>query len=167
MLSVLATVVPVWLVGLAHGGAGPTSSDVATAAARRHLRSPEARALAVLHRWDRRRALAWAAADPSALGRLYVPGSVTGARDVGDLRRWIRRGVRVVGLEQQVAAFRVTDRDRHRLVVTVTDRTVDGVAVRPRRRVAIPASGWTTHRIRMLRGHARWRVAEVRAQPAR
>jgi hypothetical protein len=53
------------------------------------------------------------------------------------------------------------------MVVVVTDRTVDAVAVGGRRRVGLPASRWATHRIVLARAGATWRVAEVRAQPAR
>jgi hypothetical protein len=165
LLSVVATVLPVWLVALAHD-AGP-SRAAGTSAPGRRVPTTQARALAVLHAWDRHRARAWATGDPAALSRLYAPGSATGARDVGDLRLWVRRGVRVLGLRQQVASFRVAARTRRRLVVAVTERTVDGVAVGHGRRFAIPVSGWTRHRIGMVRAGSRWRVAEVRPQPAR
>src|SRR5439155_1690453 len=98
---------------------------------------PAVRALAVLRRWDRRRAQAWAVGDADALARLYVRGSETGARDGRDLHRWVRRGLRVAELRQQVAAFRLADRRPGRMVLVVTDRTVDGVAVHRARRTPI------------------------------
>jgi|tagenome__1003787_1003787.scaffolds.fasta_scaffold20774464_2 hypothetical protein len=125
------------------------------------------RALAVLHAWDRRRSAAWASADPGALADLYTVRSRTGAQDVHDLRHWRSRGLRVVGLRQQVAALRVQAETKRGLVVTVTDRTVDGLAVGHHRRTALPRSNWMRHRIRLRREQGGWVVAEVVAQPAR
>lgn len=165
MLAIVATVAPVWLGGVARGG-DATQHAGATPAATVAV-SPDVGALALLHRWDLHRARAWAAAEPDALARLYVRGSSTGARDTRELRRWVRRGLRVVGLHQQVAAVRVSDRAPGRIVVVVTERTVDGIAVGARRRTAVPASPWATHRISFRASGHRWRVVEVRAQPAR
>jgi hypothetical protein len=124
-------------------------------------------ALAVLRRWDRRRAGAWAAGDPAALARLYVGGSHTGRHDVSDLARWQARGLRVVGLHQQVAALSLRRRTPGHLTVVVTDRTVDGVAVGGRHRLGVPRSAWAVHRVTLRRVAGRWRVVEARAQPAR
>ena len=169
LLAAVVTVVTVWLAGMAGSadGGGAARDDARSTSSAGAPASPGARALAILHRWDGRRSRAWAAGDPVALSRLYVPGSATGARDADDLRRWTRRGLRVAGLHQQVAAFRVTDHHRHRLVVVVTDRTVDGIAVGAGRRRAIPSSAWATHRISLRRTTSGWRVVEVRLQPAR
>ena len=123
-------------------------------------------AAAVLHAWDQQRAAAWADGDVGALAGLYTSGSRTGARDVADLRHWRRRGLRVVGLRQQVVALRLHVPAPRHLVLTVTDRTVDGVAVGSRR-TALPTSAWVSHRIRLRRVHGRWLVEEVSAQPAR
>jgi hypothetical protein len=125
------------------------------------------RVAAVLRVWDARRSDAWAHADPRRLARLYTAGSQTGARDLAELRRWRARGVRVVGLRQQVAAVRVLHESTRRLVLRVTDRTVDGVAVGHHRRTAIPRSAWATHRISLQRAKGCWLVEEVVAQPAR
>jgi hypothetical protein len=54
-----------------------------------------------------------------------------------------------------------------RITAIVVDRTVDGVAVGRERRLALPSSAWTTHRIRLARTSGGWRIGEVRAQPAR
>ena len=165
MLAIVASVAPVWLAGVAMGGGAardPGATPVATVPI-----SPDADALTVLRRWDVRRAAAWSAGDPAALARLFVHRSRTGAREVGELRRWVRRGLRVVGLHQQVTAARVTDHDPGRIVVVVTERTVDGVAVGARRRTAVPASAWATHRVSLRLSQDGWRVAEVRVQPAR
>jgi hypothetical protein len=163
-LAIVATVAPVWVAGVAMGGGAardPDATPVATVPV-----SPDGDALAVLRRWDRSRARAWAAGDPGALSRLYVRGSATGARDSRDLGEWVRRGLRVVGLHQQVMAVRVTDRDPGRFVMVVTERTVDGVAVGARRRTAVPASGWATHRVSLRLLHHRWRVADVTGRPS-
>jgi hypothetical protein len=121
----------------------------------------------VLRAWDHRRAAAWSRADAAALAHLYTAGSRTGARDVRNLRRWHSRDLRVTGLRQQVARLLVRVEAPRQLVLTVTDRTVDGVAVGHGRRTALPVSAWTEHRIRLRREHGEWLVQEVVAQPAR
>jgi hypothetical protein len=169
LLAVVATVGSIALAGVAgvagvgRGAAGDVG--VADTPSARPGHGPAA--LAVLHHWDRQRSSAWATGDPAALSRLYVRGSATGRRDVSDLRRWTRRGLRVTGLRQQVAALQVVRSGPRRLVVVATDRTVGGLAVGGDRRTALPVGGWATHRISLVRVSGRWRLAEVRAQPAR
>jgi hypothetical protein len=167
LLAVALTVLPVWVAGVTGTAVGGRAPGRVAPLTTDDPRSPGARALAVLRRWDERRALAWAAGDPPALARLYVPGSSTGARDVHDLRRWVGRGLRVIGLRQQVLSVELATRAPQRIVVVVTDRTVDGIAVGVRRRTAVPASAWATHRIVLRRVGRSWRVAEARSQPAR
>jgi hypothetical protein len=65
-----------------------------------------------------------------------------------------------------VAALRVRVQSAHRLVLSVTDRTVDGIAV-GHRRTALPVSAWAIHGIGLRLVHGRWLVDEVVAQPAR
>jgi len=165
LLAIVATVAPVWLGDVALGGGAaraPAATPVATVPV-----SSDLGGLAVLRRWDRLRARAWAVGDPDALARLYLHGSATGARDTRDLRRWVRRGLRVVGLRQQFAAARVTAHDPRRIVVVVTERAVDGIAVGAPRRIQVPAGAWATHRVSLRSTHGRWRVVEARTQPAR
>jgi len=163
LLATVLTLASVAAAGVAAGGAAAPRRTPARATA---PSSATLRATEVLRAWDQRRAAAWADGDLDDLARLYAPGSRTGARDVADLRRWRRRGLRVVGLRQQVAALRLRVPASHDLVLTVTDRTVDGIAV-GHRRTALPTSGWVTHRIRLRRVHGRWLVDEVVAQPAK
>lgn len=163
-LAITLTVVPVAAARVAAGG--PVSS-VPTAFDGSRPVTGETRALAVLRAWDRRRADAWSAGDADELARLYAAGSRTGRRDVNDLRRWRTRGLRVVGLRQQMSALGIRVETSRRLVLTVTDRTLAGLAVGHHRRTALPGSAWTTHRIRLVRRHREWLVAEVVAQPAR
>jgi hypothetical protein len=163
LLATVLTLAAVAAAGVAAGGAAaprrvPTRVDAPSSAA--------SRAAEVLRAWDRRRADAWATGDVAALARLYTPGSRTGARDVADLRRWHARGLRVIGLRQQVAALRVRVQMSRRLALTVTDRTVDGIAV-GHWRTALPVSAWAIHRIGLRLVHGRWLVDEVVAQPAR
>jgi hypothetical protein len=166
LLATSLTVVPITGAGVvgevAAGGAAPPETAVRRVAAPLSAARAASRVLRV---WDHRRANAWARAEPAALARLYTPPSGTGARDVAELRRWRSRGLRVVGLRQQVAELRVRDRTSRSLVLRVTDRTVGGIAVGRHRRTALPASVWTTHRIRLRRTHGRWRVVEVRDRP--
>lgn len=164
LLAVVATVLPVAGVAVTRdvsSGAGETF--VASAAEP----SVTGRALAALREWDSARAHAWAHSDPRALARLYTPTSRTGRHDVADLLRWAGRGLRVVGLHQQIGSVRLTRTSSRILVVVVTDRTVDGVAVGGGRRTAVPASAWATHRVVLERVGPRWCVREVWAQPAR
>jgi hypothetical protein len=163
----VSVVVTAAVVGVSVGVADPAEP-------RAHLARPlsaharaDRSALAVLHRWDRRRAWAWARGDAASLARLYVAGSVTGRHDVHDLIRWTARGLRVAGLHQQVAAFRVVHRRPGRLVVLVTDRTIDGIAVGGAWRTAVPTSAWAAQRVTLRRSGDAWRVVEARAQPAR
>jgi hypothetical protein len=176
LLAVVATAGSIWLgvagvavvAGVAGGvQGGRPAGDVGGTVSSSSAPGREPEALAVLHRWDRRRSSAWAAGDVGALTRLYVPGSATGRQDVARLRRWTRRGLHVTGLRQQVAAVRVVRSGGRRLVVVATDRTVGARAVGAGRRTALPLGGWATHRISLVRVSGRWRVVEVRAQPAR
>jgi hypothetical protein len=153
--------------GSAPGVTRPSSVTAGT--------SPGARrALAVLRGWDHRRAEAWRRGDPTALAALYTPGSRAGRRDVADLKRWRRRGLRVVGLRQQVLSLRLAHRDRasgrrHRqgIVVVVTDRAVDAVAVDAHRRMPMPQSAWATQRVSLRSTAGAWRVVEALTRPAR
>lgn len=165
LLATMATIVPIWLSGSLAGGRGPEAALAGPRA--RDDTSATARSLAVLSAWDRRRAAAWTVGDPDALARLYVPGSRTGTRDVDDLRRWVGRGLRVSGLRQQVASIRVVARTPARIVVVVTERTVDGIAEGRGRRTEVPASAWATHRVALRHSRGGWRVEEAMAQPAR
>jgi hypothetical protein len=171
--AIVVTVLPIWLAGLA-AGRGPSrprppavrvtsASGVAAASA-----AGASRALAVLRRWDHRRARAWRRGDATALARIYAAGSRTGRRDVADLRRWRRRGLRVAGLRQQVSRVRLADgrrTHRDRVALVVTDRTVGGVAVGVGRRTPVPQSAWATQRIALRRSGGTWRVVEARARP--
>lgn len=148
----------------ARGGSGSPAAVAAAAAAGA---SAEVRALAVLHRWDRARARAWARGDPAALARLYVPGSQAGWRDVAMLRTWSRRGLRVAGLRMQVLAAALVARDRGRLVLVVTDRLAGGAArAGPVRRV-LPRDRPSTRRLVFRRVAGRWLLSSVqpRASP--
>jgi hypothetical protein len=163
LLAGTFTVVTIAAAGVAAGGPSPPPPGARAARAA----TDESRASAVLRAWDHRRAQAWSRDDTAALAGLYASASPTGAQDVRDLRRWHDRGLRVVGLRQQVAVLRVRVETPRRLVVAVTDRTVDGIAVGHHRRTALPSSAWARHRVTLHRVHGRWVVAAVRAQPAR
>ncbi len=164
LLATSLTISTVGVAGVAVSGPSPAPSppEVVEPAADDTLR-----AAAILRAWDHHRAAAWSEGDVAALSGLYTRRSRSGAQDAADLRRWRQRGLRVVGLREQVAGLLVRVDTSHRLLVAVTDRTVDAVAVGRDRRTALPRSAWTTHRIRFLRVRGRWLVDEVVAQPAR
>lgn len=117
-------------------------------------------ALAVLEDWDRRRADAWADADPGALARLYVAGSSAGASDVALLRRYRARGYAVRDMRMQVLAARVLVL-RPRLVrVEVTDRLASATATGATERV-LPTDAATTRVLVLRRVGEQWLMARV------
>jgi hypothetical protein len=162
--AVVITVAPIWIAGLAAGGSPRDSTGSAPAPVVSSSGADEA--LKLLSRWDHRRSVAWSRADPVALARLYTSRSRTGDRDVTDLERWRRRGLRVIGLRQQVTALLLAARTRDRLVVVVTDRTVGGIARGAGRRTTLPGSAWATHRIVLRHSGDGWRVVEARVERA-
>ncbi|KAB2811063.1 hypothetical protein F9L07_03790 [Pimelobacter simplex] len=184
VVTVLAVAAGVVARGGGEASAAAGTSAAASAAAGADARLPavagagaEVRALAVLHRWDRARARAWARGDPAALARLYAPRSRAGQRDVAMLRAWLRRGLRVEGLRMQVLDAALVVRDRRRLVVMVTDRVAGGLAVgradpspRAGRRALprdLPRDLASTRRLVFLRVAGRWLLSSVqpRASP--
>jgi len=159
--AAFAVVVTATTVGVSVRAASPAPSAGSPRPVSAHATARGPHALAVLRRWDRRRAAAWAAGDPAALARLYVAGSRTGRRDVHDLRRWRERGLRVTGLRQQVAALSLRRRTPGRLTVVVIDRTVDGVALGGPYRQGLPRSAWLAHLITLRRVGGTWLVADA------
>lgn len=120
--------------------------------------------LAVLRDWDRSRAAAWAAGDPAALRRLYVPGSRAGRNDVAMLRAWTGRGLRVERMSMQVLAVELRQRTDRRLVLVVTDRLVGAIAVGARGQTgetALPRDRPTTRRLEFRRVGGRWLLASA------
>ena len=118
----------------------------------------------MLHGWDARRSAAWSRADPTALARLYVPGSRSGRADVRLLRQYADHGLVVRHLETQVFSVGVLSRRPGRLVLRVTDRVASGLAVRDGRRVTLPATAPAVRVVTLERGtagSARWRVREA------
>jgi hypothetical protein len=114
----------------------------------------------VLHTWDDRRAAAWAAGDPAALGDLYTDGSAAGRRDVAMLRAWDAHGLRVAGLHTQLLAVEVRSRTPGRLVLDVTDRVVGAVVVPGR--IALPRDRPSRHVVTLRLVAGEWRVSSVR-----
>jgi hypothetical protein len=139
-----------------------------TSGARATVAPTAAQARAVLRAWDLRRAAAWEHGDLTALSRLYVPGSVTGRRDVAMLAAYRHRGLRVTGMTRQVLRLRVSVTGPGRLGLVVTDRLVDARVVGHGVRAALPDGRPVTRRVALVRTGLRWQVTEVRAgQPAR
>jgi hypothetical protein len=169
LLAIAVTFVTIAAAGVAQGGPPSTAVSTSGTAPNHEARATTGvlHASEVLQAWDHLRGVAWSRADAPALADLYTPASRTGRRDVRDLRRWRGRGLRVVGLRQQVSGLRVRAETSRRLVLVITDRTVGGVAVGHRRRTALPASAWAQHRIVLRRVGDRWLVEDVVTQPAR
>jgi len=80
----------------------------------------------VLARLDRRRARAYAVADPDLLRAVYVPGSAALRHDQRLLARYAGRGLHVRGLRMRVADLRVRARRPGVVVLRVRDRVVAG-----------------------------------------
>lgn len=159
LVVLTAATLSVVVLGLArHPRAHPLAVPTVQVAA---ASGPAADAVAVLRRWDRRRARAWASVDPAALAALYVPGSRSGARDAALLRRYARRGLRVTGLRMQLFDFRVRRRAQDRLSLIATDRLVDAVVAGHGRRQALPQDRPSVRRIDLRRRAGRWVVVEV------
>jgi hypothetical protein len=121
-----------------------------------------AEALAVLRRWDERRAAAYGSGDVRALRRLYVPGSQAGAADVRLLRSYAERGLAVRGMATQLLAvepLRLRDR---RLVLRVHDRLVGATATGRATQVTLPEDRPSTRVVTLERRATGWRVSAVR-----
>lgn len=122
-------------------------------------------ALAVLHRWDRLRAQAWARGDVDALARLYATAGAARA-DVANLRRWTARGLRVEGMEMQVERVLLEHVGPRRIVLVVTDRLVAARAVGANGVTDLPRDRPTTRRLTVVRDDAgRWLVADAVETP--
>ena len=123
--------------------------------------------LAVLRDWDRARSDAWARGDVPALRRIYLPGSRAGAHDVEMLSRWVERGLRVRRMTRQVLSVELRVRTERRIVLDVTDRLADAVAVPVDggRWRALPRDGLTTRRLAFRLTRAGWVLAAVYDRP--
>lgn len=123
--------------------------------------------LVVLHNWDRSRSRAWASGDVAALRRIYLPGSSAGAHDVAMLRRWVERGLRVHRMSMQVLSVELRVRSHWRIVLDVTDRLADAVAV-PAGGGAerlLPRDGLTTRRLAFRLVDGRWLLGSAYERP--
>lgn len=167
LTAILSTIVPI-ACGLVGAGLVDLARDRASeplVAAPVAAGGAPARAVTpagILRAWDQRREQAWRAADEEALGRLYLPRSLAGRRDVAMLRQWSARGLRVVELRVEVSSVRVLVRRAARLVVVVTDRVTRAETIGERGGVVLPRDGTDTHRIDLRRVDGRWLVASVR-----
>lgn len=119
-------------------------------------------ALAVLHRWDARRAAAWARTDPAALRRLYVTGSTAAEADVRLLGRWTARGLVVRRLRTQVFSVSVLHSSGRLLRIRLLDRVAGGEAYDGHHAMRLPVSRPVFRIVELRRANGAWRVAAVR-----
>ncbi len=145
---------------------GPAASPAARVVAAPG-RDADVAALAVLRAWDDQRAAAYASGSAADLRALYTPGSRAGAADVGVLRSYRARGLRVEGLQTQVFAVVVLDRGPRWWRLRVTDRISGAVAVADGVRRPLPRDTASTRTLELRRVADRWRVASVRSGPPR
>jgi eukaryotic-like serine/threonine-protein kinase len=120
----------------------------------------------VLARLDRRRARAYAAADPGLLRSVYVPGSPVMRRDRRLLARYARRGLHVRGLRTDVEDLRVRMRRHGHVVLLVRDRVAAGTVAGRGRRRPLPADDVDSRLLTLRRvDRGIWLVAAVRPAP--
>jgi hypothetical protein len=170
LAAVLGTLLGLVVVPAGHVGTGAAPQAAralqpgSTADPRSAARTvpPGADALAVLHRWDARRAAAWASGSPQRLRALYVRGSSTGAADVRLLRRYRSRGLRVTGMRTQVLDARVLAARPGRCTLRVTDRLASAVAVHHGRATRLPRDAAGATVVTLVHQAGVWRVARVR-----
>ena len=126
-----------------------------------------ASSLSVLRDWDRARSSAWARGDLAALRRIYLAGSRVGAHDVAMLQRWVARGLRVRGLTMQVLSVELRVRTDRRIVLDVTDRLADAVAMPAGggHRRPLPRDGLTTRRLAFRMTGSGWVMAAAYERP--
>ena len=151
------------LLGLALPAPAP-APDPAPAAAEAPLEGAQAdllASLAVLHRWDARRAQAWAAADVPGLRALYTGGSEAGLADVRLMRAYLGRGVVVRLLVTQVYAVKVLTRDATTVRLRVFDRVAGGEVVRDGQVDQLGSSPPARRTIELHRQRGSWRVFSV------
>jgi hypothetical protein len=117
----------------------------------------------VLAGLDRRRARAYAAADLHRLAGVYVAGSAALRRDRALLRRYTRRGLRVLGLRMSFAGISAERVAADRVALRVRDRVADGVVVGARTRRRLPTDDPDSRVVTLQRvpGDG-WRIAAVR-----
>lgn len=139
-----------------------------TATAQTHRRGggvdrerPVVGALAVLHRWDERRAAAYASGDVRALRRLYLRGSWAGARDARILREYADRGLVVDGVAPQVVRARLVERSGRVLRLRVLERLVRTTVRSDRSETSLPAGRLRDLVVTLVRERGRWRVCSV------
>jgi hypothetical protein len=171
LLAVAAAVVLVAVglvvTGLARSAPGEERSGPPPSPGMGRIVTEAIASLAVLRDWDRARSTAWASGDVAALRRIYLRGSAAGVRDVAMLSRWVERGLQVRRLTMQVLAVEVQVRTERRIVLDVTDRVADAVAVpigggRP---VPLPRDGLTTRRLDFRLTPGGWLLAAAYDRP--
>ena len=150
----MRVLVVVLLVLALTGPAAPASP----ASPRPKVRTDVVEGLAVLHRWDERRALAWASTDERALRSLYLPGSAAAQSDVSLLRAYTARGLVVRRMVTQVFGVVVLRRDPDRLVLRVRDRVAGGIVVDHGREVALPSTRPVVRRLELRLVGGAWRL---------
>ena len=144
----------------AQSDALPARVDTAASTRLAHAQSA---ARPVLQQLLRARAVAYARGDAAALSNVFVRGSSVLRRDQALLRAWSRRGLAVRGAVVRVRSVHTLDARPGRLVVRTVDRLGPVRAAWGDRFVRLPRDRLSRHRIVLLRGAERWRIAAVQA----
>lgn len=141
------------LIGMLAGCGAPSGDAPAT-------RSRELAALEVLRDWDADRARAYEHGDVGALARLYEPGSRLRRSDIGVLKAYARRGLRVHGMSTQVLDVAVDSFDAVSLSVRVTDRLTHAWAsTKSGAEVVLPVAEPARRRLRFVKRDEQWLLA--------
>jgi hypothetical protein len=121
--------------------------------------SPTVHWSGVLEDLDRDRAEAFAAGDPSMLGRVYAPGSASAQVDAAAIRAYAKRGGRVADADLTLLSCRVRHSSRRRVDLDVVDRLAaakvlwaDGTSR------TLPRDLPTKHHITLVRTSDGWRI---------
>jgi hypothetical protein len=128
----------------------------------RPVRRPIDHWRSILTRLSRLRARAWRRGQPRLLQRLYVAEATALRSDRLMLRRYVRRGLTVRGVQLAFGQLRVASR-AHRVVhLRVVDQLQAAVAIgRDGGRVHLPSDRPTRHLITLARTPRGWRIQSV------
>jgi len=116
----------------------------------------------VLTRLDRRRALAYASADPRSLRSVYAPASTVLRRDRAMLRAYSERAISLSGVRLDLLAVHLIDRGSHRVRLRVVDQLRRPIAHAPEATMRLPQDQPTRWLIGLRRNADGWRIATVR-----
>lgn len=118
----------------------------------------------VLGRLDAVRERAWMDGSPRLLRLVYVDGSKLLSEDRSMLRAYLRRGLRVDGVELLLHRVRVVERGRGCVRLATVDELAAATADADGVHLALPDDQPTRHLVVLRREHGRWQVAAAQTR---